>query len=221
MPQVAVAGGIDLEQDLAIHQQGEKLDPGKAILPAEPSDLLRRGQHGEGGRNLRIADPEQRAGARRFQHHLVAAPPQVGEARQDENVGIAERRRSRPIVGNLRLDDDHVRVARSPDAVLQQTMPGQSPDQWIDLLVDGPAAGSQRGERQTRAQLLRTLRRAGAERSEVDRIAIEVSEEFPSARASSVTWALSRAETVRGPARRPRFAAGARKVTLRYEGELD
>ena len=175
--QVAVVGGIDLEKDLAIHQQGEKLDPGKAVLPAELSDLLRRGQHGEGGRNLRIADPEQRAGARRFQHHLVAAPPHVGEPRQDENLGIAERRRLRPIVGNLRLDDDRVRVARSPDGVLQQTVPGQSPDQPIDLLVDGPAAGCERGERQTRAQLLRTIRRAGAERSQVERIAVEASDD--------------------------------------------
>ena len=37
-PQVAIAGGVDLEQDLAIRQQGEKLDSGKTILPTE-SDL--------------------------------------------------------------------------------------------------------------------------------------------------------------------------------------
>ena len=30
--QAAVVGGIDLEKDLAIHQQGEKLDPRKAVL---------------------------------------------------------------------------------------------------------------------------------------------------------------------------------------------
>ena len=40
--EVAVAGGIDLEKDLAIRQQGEELNPG-TILPAELSDLLRRG----------------------------------------------------------------------------------------------------------------------------------------------------------------------------------
>ena len=104
--EAAVAGGVDLEKDLAIHQQGEKLDPGKTVLPTEPFDLLRCRQYGDGGRNLRIANLEQRAGARRFQHHLVAAPPHVREPRQDENVGIAELRRSRPIIGNLRLDDD-------------------------------------------------------------------------------------------------------------------
>ena len=175
--QVAVFGGIDPEEDLAIRQQGEKLDPGKAVLPAQSPDALRRGQHGERGRDLRIANPEQRSGARRFQHHRVAAPPHVGETRQDENLGIAERRRLRPIVGNLRLDDDCVRVARSPDRVLQQAMPGQSPDQPIHLLRDGRAVGSERSERQTRVQLLRTIRRAGAERAQVERVAIGVSDE--------------------------------------------
>ena len=114
-PEAFVAGGVDLEEDLAIDEQSEKLDPGKTVLPAEPFDLLRRGQRGHGGRDLRIANPEQRAGARRFQNHLVAAPPQVCEPRQDENVGIAERRRLRPIIGNLRLDDDLV-LAVSPIA---------------------------------------------------------------------------------------------------------
>ena len=179
-PEAIARGGVDLEKDLAIHQQGEKLDAGKTVLPAEPFDLLRRGQHGDGGRNLRIANPEQRAGARRFQHHLVAAPPHICEPRQDENVGIAELRRLRPIIGNLRLDDDLVLAARAraPEAVFQQTVPGQSPDQEIDLLVDVPAAGRKRGERQTRAQLLRAIRRAGAERSQADRIAIEAGDDF-------------------------------------------
>ena len=128
--QPAVAGSVDLEKDLAIDQQSEKLDPRKTVLPAQPFDLLRCRQHGQGGRNLRIANLEQRAGARRFQDHLVAAPSHVCEPRQDENVGIAELRRSRPIIGNLRLDDDLVlAVARAPEAVLQQTVPGQSPDQ--------------------------------------------------------------------------------------------
>ena len=43
-PQAAVAGVVDLEQDLAIHEQGEQLEPGKTILPSEPSDRLRHGQ---------------------------------------------------------------------------------------------------------------------------------------------------------------------------------
>ena len=93
-PQPAVAGRVELEQNSAFDQQGEQLDPGKAVLPAEPLERLRRRQHGEGGGNLRIADPEQRAGARRFQHHVVAAPAQIREPRQDEHVGLAELRRS-------------------------------------------------------------------------------------------------------------------------------
>ena len=45
--EATVAGGVDLEKDLAIHQQGEKLDPRKTVLPAELFDLLRRRQHGD------------------------------------------------------------------------------------------------------------------------------------------------------------------------------
>ena len=55
-----------------------------------------------------------------FEDHLVAAPSHVREPRQDESVGIAELRRLRPIIGNLRFDDDQVlAVARAPEAVLQ------------------------------------------------------------------------------------------------------
>src|SRR3974390_2746730 len=75
-----VASGLDLEKDLAIHQQREKLEPGKTVLPMEPFNLLRRRQCGDRSRDLRIANSEQCAGARRFQHHLVAAPPHVRKA---------------------------------------------------------------------------------------------------------------------------------------------
>jgi hypothetical protein len=119
-PQAAVGGRIDVEKDLAVHQQGNKLDPEKTVLPTELSDLLRRRQQGDGGRNLRIADPEQGAGARRFEDHFVAASPQIREPRQDEDVVLAELRHARPIVGNLRLDDDLVRAgARAAEAILQ------------------------------------------------------------------------------------------------------
>ena len=152
--QVAVVGGIDPEQDLAIHQQGEKLDPGKAVLPAQSPDALRRGQHGERGRDLRIANPEQRSGARRFQHHRVAAPPHVGEARQDENLGIAERRRLRPIVGNLRLDDDRrPRCAIAGRGYSSRPCRANRRISRSISCVDGRAAGCERGERQTRVQL--------------------------------------------------------------------
>ena len=56
----------DLEKDLAIEQQGEKLDPWKTFLPTQLFDLLRGGEYGDGGRNRRIANLEQRVGAWRI-----------------------------------------------------------------------------------------------------------------------------------------------------------
>ena len=55
---------VDLESDLTIHQQSEKVDARKTVLPTEMFDLLRYSQYGDGGRNLRIANFEQRAGER-------------------------------------------------------------------------------------------------------------------------------------------------------------
>ena len=138
-----VAGRTDLEKDLAVDEQGEKLEPRKPGLPAQLPDLLRRGQRGQGGRNLRIANLEQCAGARRFQHHLVGAPPHVGETRQHEHVGIAKRRRLRPIIRNLRLDDDLILAAsRAAKAVFQETEPRQTANQQSNFLVDVPAAAT-------------------------------------------------------------------------------
>ena len=114
------ASSIDFEKDLAIEKQGEKLGPRKPFPPTQLFDLPRGGEHGDGGRNLRIANFEQRAGARRFQDHLGAAPSHIREPRQDESVGIAELRRLRPIIGNLRFDDDQVlAIVRASEAVLQ------------------------------------------------------------------------------------------------------
>src|SRR5206468_11022329 len=87
-----VAGSFQFEKYLAIYQQRKKLNPGKGILAAQPFALLRRGQCGQGGRNARTVDFEQRIGARRFQDHLIATPSHVSEARKDESVGIAKRR---------------------------------------------------------------------------------------------------------------------------------
>ena len=86
-----VAGRVDLEEDLAVDEQSEKLDPRKIRAAAEPLDLLRRGQARQGGGDLRIAYLEQRAGARGFQNHRIGAPPQIREPRQDENVIAAKR----------------------------------------------------------------------------------------------------------------------------------
>jgi hypothetical protein len=73
--------GIDLEQNLAVDQQCEELEAGKRVLPTQLLDRLRRGERGERGCNPCIANLEQCAGARRFQHHVVAAAAHVGKAR--------------------------------------------------------------------------------------------------------------------------------------------
>jgi hypothetical protein len=75
--EATLAGNVDLEQDFAIDQQGKKLDARKTLLPTQLFDLLWRGQCGDGAGDLWIANFEQRAGAWRFQHHLIAAPPHV------------------------------------------------------------------------------------------------------------------------------------------------
>src|SRR5580693_6571837 len=75
------AGSVDLDKNLAIEEQGEKLETRKIVLPTQLFDVLRRRQHGQDGGNLRVADFEQRAGARRFEDHLVTAPSHICEAR--------------------------------------------------------------------------------------------------------------------------------------------
>jgi hypothetical protein len=178
-PEALVVRGVDPEKDLAIHQQRKETDSRKIVLPPEPADSLRCRQGREDGRNVRIANPEQRAGARRFQHHFMAAPSQIREPGQHDHFGIAELWRSRPVIGNLRFDDDQVvAVTRWPEAVLQQAAPGQAPNQQIDFLVGRAAVGRKGGERQTRTQVLRARHGAGAELSEADRIAIETSDDI-------------------------------------------
>ena len=125
---------------------------------------------------------EQRAGARRFQNHLVGAPSHIGEPRQHENVrAIAQLRRSRPIIGNLRFDDDLIRAAsRAPEAIFQQTVPRQSPDQECQFPCRCLARRQHNArERQTRAQVpaARSAARR-AELSQADRIAIEAGDDF-------------------------------------------
>src|ERR1700722_18841653 len=116
----AFAASTDLEKDLAIQEQREKLDPRKTFLLTQRFDLLRGREHGDVRRNLRIADFEQCVSAWRFHDHVVAALSHEREPRQDESLGIAELRRLGPIIGNLRFDDDQVlAVARAPEAVLQ------------------------------------------------------------------------------------------------------
>ena len=89
-PQAVV--GVGLEKDLAVDQQSEKLEPRKTRWRTKVFDLLRRDQQSQSSRDLRIADFEQGAGARRFQNQFVGAPPQIGKAREDELIGIAQLR---------------------------------------------------------------------------------------------------------------------------------
>jgi hypothetical protein len=159
---------------LAIHEEGEKFESGKASLPTKLFELMRCGQHGERRCNLWVANPEQRGGARRFQDHLVGAPAQIREPRQDQSVGIAQRRRSRPIIGKLRFDDGLLlAIARSPEAILQQPVSGQAADQSINVLVGAAAAGHKRAQRQTCAELLRAIRGGCAELSQANRMPSE------------------------------------------------
>jgi hypothetical protein len=125
------AGGIELEKDLAIEEQREELKPGKTVLPPQRPDALGRSQRGQDARNPGIDDLEQRGGAWRFQHHVVGALAQVGEPRQDENVGVAELQCAATI-GPLRFD--HHLLLRSRAERHQETMPGQPADQsWTSL----------------------------------------------------------------------------------------
>src|SRR6185295_10338755 len=63
-------------------------------------------------------------------------------------------------------------LARAAEAILEQAVQRQAPEQEHNLLVDGPPARRKRGERQTGAQALRMLRHARAELSEADRMAV-------------------------------------------------
>src|SRR5262245_7058124 len=56
-----LAGGIPLEQNLAIHQQGEKIKSDASIPSTIGSDLLRRGQAGDCRHDLRIGNTNERA----------------------------------------------------------------------------------------------------------------------------------------------------------------
>ena len=92
-----------------------------------------------------------------------------------------------------------------------------------NLLVDVPSAGLERGERQTNAQVLRAIRRACAERSQADRMAIEAGDDF------SVRVRFERDMTAepggkswrRSPSPSLYFGSAQAGMTLRYGGELD
>ncbi len=79
----------------------------------------------------------------------------------------------RPIIRLLRLDHHVVLPPCTTEVVLQQTMPGQPPDQSMHLLIDVPGIGGQCAEWQTRAQVLRALCCGGTEFAQPDRMGAE------------------------------------------------
>ena len=139
-PEVFVAFGVDFERELAIDKQAEKHRSRKALFPAQLPDSLRGRELGQKAGDTRIANPEQRGGARRFQNQVVAASPQIGEPRQDERVGVAKLRGLRPVIGGLRLDGDKVRAAGAAEPVFNEIASRQTPNECINTLIGAPAA---------------------------------------------------------------------------------
>ena len=62
---------------------------------------------------------------------------------------------------------------RAPEAVLDETAAGQSPDEDQDFLIGFPAAGRKRAQRQTDVQSLRALGCFPAKFSKAERNVVE------------------------------------------------
>jgi len=100
---------------------------------------------------------------------------------------------------------------------------GQSPHQELNLLLDAPALGLERAERQTRAQGLRAIRRRGAELSQADRMAIEAGDDVSAgARFERDVSAEPGGESCRRSSS-PSLCSGSAQagMTLRSGGEAD
>src|SRR3954465_4714619 len=124
---------IELEQELAVQQQFEQIEVEGGRVAAKPADLVRPRQRSDGGRNGGVANSKQRAGARRFQHHLVAAPMQISKARQHDGVTLAELCALRPVLGDLGFDDhEDLLVTRKKQVIFEQSVKSQPMPQGID-----------------------------------------------------------------------------------------
>src|SRR6185369_15558168 len=131
-PKAVAAVRIELEQELAIQQQFEQFEVEGGRVAAKPADLLRPRQRSEGGGNGGIANSKQRAGAGRFQYHLVATPAQIGEARQYDGVPLTELCALRPVLRNLRLDNhENLLVTLKGQVIFEQPVPRQSMHQDV------------------------------------------------------------------------------------------
>ena len=133
-PKAVSVFGVELEQDLAVQQQFEQTQRGGRGPQVELVDFPRLRQRGKGRGDGGVADPEQRACARQFQHHLVAAPAQIGKTRQHDGITAAELRTSRPVFGDLGLDDHGVLlIAPGAEAIFQKPLPGQPTYERVDF----------------------------------------------------------------------------------------
>ena len=122
---------------------------------------------------------KQRAGARRFQYHLVATPAQIGKARQHDGVTLTEPCALRPVLRDLGLDDhEDLLVTRKGQAIFEQSVPRQSMHQDVDFPRDGALAG--KGcERQAVGQISRAVHRGRAQLSQIDGIAVHEGGDAP------------------------------------------
>jgi hypothetical protein len=119
-----------------------------------------------------IANPEQRGGARRLKHEIVAAPPQISEPRQDERIACAEPHCLRPVIRDLRLDGEEVRAVWTSQPIFDEIASRQAPNQRIDALIGAPTA-SECGERQAGTERWRARRYSRVKRAKPNRVAVE------------------------------------------------
>ncbi len=202
-PQPLVAIAVDHEQDPAIDQQAQQRDARKAALATQ---LLHRpwyGQARDGRRNVGIAKPKQRTGARGFEHHVGAAPPQVGEAGEHERAIAGELRHARRVIAHLRLDHDEVRASWcAGEAVFQQPDMCQASDERVDLLLAAFSVRTEFVQTQSRSQIGGQRDDVGAELSERDYLAPRRKPRGipsgPSSRVTVATLGLSRAKSDAG-----------------------
>jgi hypothetical protein len=217
-----VGRDLDLEQNVAVDQEAQERESREVAPAAQLADPLRRYERRQNGGNLGIPDLEQCAGARRFQHHRIGAAPQIGKARQHDTIGVAQRGGTRPIVGDLRLDDHLIAASRTREPIFHKAMGGQAVDQTKNFRIEFAAACGQRRERQTAAQRLRLLGRGGADRAQTEGEALNAGDGL----AAGARLQRDMAKQPHGKRRwrraSPTLGVGsAQAASLKYEDEAD
>src|SRR5215217_553211 len=102
----AVSGRVCREKHMRINEQPEQLRAREIVHKL--LHALRAAQASQHCSYLRIANPEQCRGERGFENELVGAAPQISEPGKEQHLAPVELGRSRPVIGNLRLDHDLV-----------------------------------------------------------------------------------------------------------------